>query len=278
MKKFIRLIFYLIILAIFLRAFILDAFRIPTTSMSNTLLPGDFIIVNQFAYRLGTPRSIPLLGIVIPFATLLEFSKPKINDVVVIAFPSNFHLGTYSNKMIVKRIVAGPGDTLQILNRKIYVNRKRLIVSGTAKVDYRNIKPDGKEGVGIFSKGSGWNNDNYGPIRIPAKGDVIDLKINNIDKWKSLIVNEIGERAVRIEGSVITIKDKPAREYIVKNEHYFVMGDDYDNSMDSRYLGFINEDMILGKAMFIYFSIDPGKSWGDFISKIRWKRIFKGMQ
>jgi signal peptidase I len=277
MKKYIRLIFYLIILAIFLRAFILDAFRIPTSSMSNTLLPGDFIIVNQVAYRMGTPRSIPLLDIVIPFTTLLEFSKPKINDVVVIAFPSNFPLGKYSNKMIVKRIVAGPRDTLQILNRKIYVNRKRLILPGTAKVGYGNIKSDGKEGIGIFPKGSGWNIDNYGPIRIPAEGDVIDLKINNIGKWKSLIVTEIEERAVRVEGSVITIKDKPSREYIIKNDHYFVMGDDYDNSMDSRYLGFINEDMILGKAMFIYLSIDPAKSWSDFISKIRWKRIFEGM-
>jgi signal peptidase I len=76
MKKFIRLIFYLTILAIFLRAFILDAFRIPTSSMADTLYPGDFIIVNLSAYNLNTPRQIPILGLSIPSVNIFNTGKP----------------------------------------------------------------------------------------------------------------------------------------------------------------------------------------------------------
>ena len=248
--------------------------------MTNTLLPGDYIIVSNAAYKLATPRSIPLIGFSIPSVTLLNFSKPEVNDVVVIAFPSNYFLGKYSNTTIVKRIVAGPGDTLQILNRKIFVNRKRLLLPSTVKMDYSNIIPPGKEGKGIFPKGSGWNADNYGPVSIPAKGDVIDLKVSTINQWKRLIVDELGEKAVRVEGSVITIKDKPAREYIVQQNHYFVMGDNYENSLDSRYLGFVAEDMILGKAMFIYWSVDPQKARDvlGFFKNARTDRIFKSIR
>jgi signal peptidase I len=95
--------------------------------------------------------------------------------------------------------------------------------------------------------------------------------------WKRLIVYEYGEKVVRKEGSVITIDDKPVRNYVVKKNHYFVIGDNFNNSRDSRFFGFINDDMIDGKATFIYLSIDPAKSGSCFFSKIRWKRIFKGM-
>jgi signal peptidase I len=278
MKKFIRLIFYLIILAIFLRAFILGAFRIPTSSMADTLYPGDFIIVNLAAYKLNTPQQIPILGLSIPSVNIFNTGKPEINDLIVFKFPTiNSDDAVYNRTNLIKRIVAIPGDTLQIINKKIVVNGKETNLPETIRLSFENIKPEGKEDEDIFYSGTGWNSDNYGPVRVPAVGDAININTDNIDDWKRLIVYEYEEKVVRKEGSVITIDDKPVRNYVIKKNHYFVIGDNFNNSRDSRYFGFVNEDMILGKAMFIYLSIDPAKSGSDFISKIRWKRILKGM-
>ena len=278
MKKFIRLIFFLIILAIVLRAFILDAFRIPTSSMADTLYPGDFIIVNLAAYKLNTPREIPILGLSIPSINIFDTGKPDINDLIVFKFPViNSDDAVYYNINLIKRIVALPGDTLQIINKKIFINRKEINLPETARHGFENIKPKGKEDEGIFYSGTGWNSDNYGPVRVPAMEDTIKFNTDIIEIWKRLIVYEYEKKVVRKEGSVITINDKPVRNYVIKKNHYFVIGDNFNNSRDSRYFGFVNEDMILGKAMFIYLSIDPAKSGSDFISKIRWKRIFRGM-
>ena len=278
MKKFIRLIFYLIILAIFLRAFILGAFRIPTSSMADTLYPGDFIIVNLAAYKLNTPREIPILGLSIPSINIFDTGKPDINDLIVFKFPViNSDDAVYNNINLIKRIVALPGDTLQIINKKIFINRKEINLPETARLSFENIKPKGKEDEDIFYSGTGWNSDNYGPVRVPAMEDTIKFNTDIIEIWKRLIVYEYEKKVVRKEGSVITINDKPVCNYVIKKNHYFVIGDNFNNSRDSRYFGFVNEDMILGKAMFIYLSIDPAKSGSDFISKIRWKRIFRGM-
>ncbi len=278
MKKFIRLIFYLIILAIFLRAFILDAFRIPTSSMADTLYPGDFIIVNLSAYNLNTPRQIPILGLSIPSVNIFNTGKPEINDLIVFKFPEiNPEDAVYNNINLIKRIVALPGDTLQIINKKIFVNGKETNLPETVRLSFENIKPKGREDEDIFYSGTGWNSDNYGPVRVPAVGDAININTDNIDDWKRLIVYEYEEKVVRKEGSVITIDDKPVRNYVIKKNHYFVIGDNFNNSRDSRYFGFVNEDMILGKAMFIYLSIDSADSESGFFSNIRWKRIFKGM-
>ena len=278
MKKFIRLIFYLVILAIFIRAFFLDAFRIPTSSMADTLFPGDFIIVNTAAYKFSTPRQIPILGLSLPSLNIFKTGDPEINDLIVFKFPDiNSGDDVFHSSNIIKRIIALPGDTLQISNKKIFVNGKEINLPGTARRSFNNIKPAGKEENRIFYSGTGWNSDNYGPVRIPAADDTININTENIDVWKRLIVYEYEDKVVRKEGSVITIADKPVRNYVVKKNHYFVIGDNFNNSRDSRYFGFINEDMILGKAMFIYMSIDPVESRGGFFSRIRWNRIFKGM-
>ena len=278
MKKFIRLIFYLIILAIFVRTFFLGAFRIPTSSMANTLFPGDFIIVNLAAYKIITPRQIPVLEISIPSVNLFSISEPAINDLIVFRFPSiNSERTDYNNSNLVKRIVALPGDTLQIINRKIFINGKEVTLPETVRRSFENIKLQDKEDEGIFYRGTGWNSDNYGPAIIPAKGDTIIINKNNLHVWKKLIVYEYEKKTVREEGSVITINDKPVRNYVIQKNHYFVIGDNFNNSRDSRYFGFINEDMILGKVMFIYLSIDPKISGVGLFSGIRWERIFKGM-
>jgi len=246
--------------------------------MANILLPGDFIIANLAAYKIKTPSYFPILGFPIPSVTLLDLAEPKVNDVVIFGFPPVAETSEpYFSANLVKRIAAGPGDTLQIINKRIYNNGNELNVSKNALRSLQNIKPKGREDEGIFYNGSGWNNHNYGPIRIPAKGDTIHINPVNIHIWKQLIVFEYGEKVVREEGSVITIEGKPVRDYIVKKDHYFVIGDNFNNSLDSRHFGFINEDMIIGKAMFIYWSLDNIKSANGIFSGIRWDRIFRGI-
>ena len=244
--------------------------------MANTLLPGDFIIVNLAAYKIKTPGYFPILGFPIPSLNLFNTGNPKISDVVLFRFPDVNNEPFYSTS-IVKRIAAGPGDTLQIIDKRIYVNGSELKLPESAVRSFNNIKPKAKEDEGIYYFGSGWNNDNYGPIRIPAKGDTIQISLENIHIWKQLIVFEYEEKVVREEGSVVTVEGKPVRDYIVKKNHYFVLGDNFNNSRDSRYLGFINEDMIMGEAMFIYWSVNRAKSGNGIFSGIRWGRIFSGI-
>jgi signal peptidase I len=91
---------------------------------------------------------------------------------------------------------------------------------------------------------------------------------------------DYGERVLRDEGLVITLNAKPIQEYVIQNDNYFVIGDNLDVSMDSRYLGFITEEMIIGKALFIYWSMDSKKSAPGplgFLSEIRASRIFKSV-
>ena len=275
-KKFIRFLILFFLLVIFIRAFFLGAFQVPTPSMADTLLPGDFIIVNLAAYKITTPATIPIVGIPFYSINLFNTGTPGLNDLVLINFPDSYS-GEFSNSgtNIIKRIVAGPVDTLQITGKKIFVNSVELKLPLTIKRSFDQIKPSGAEDNEIFYEASGWNSDNYGPLIVPSRGDTIQITADNIRVWKHLIVHEYKEKVVREEGSVITINGKPVREYVIKKEHYFVIGDNFNNSRDSRYFGFINEDMIVGNVMFIYWSMSPENN-NSLISRIRWERIFKG--
>jgi len=247
--------------------------------MVNTLLPGDFIIVNLAAYKINLPAQIPLLGIPFYQLDLFDTGTPKISDLVVFRFPSFYSdKDSYYGTNLIKRIVAGPGDTLQIINKKIFVNGSEINLPATVSRSYKDIKIKGKEDEGIFYYGSGWNSDNYGPIVIPAKGDTIQINPGNINIWKQLIVYEYMRKVVREEGSVITIDDKHVREYVIQKRQYFLIGDNFNNSRDSKYFGFINEDMILGKVMFIYWSISKNIYARSFLSRIRWDRLLKSVK
>ena len=277
-----RLAVILIVIAIFLKTFFLEAFRIPTSSMENTLLAGDFIIVNKIAYKFSTPKKIPFTDIKIPHFTILETWEPEINELVVFNYPETFlQDSTITANYFIKRIVAGPGDTLQFINKKVFVNNEELTLPSTLKFSNENVRRRGIVEDNIFPKGSKWNRDNYGPIIIPKKGDTIAVNSRNLEKVKQIIVMDYGERVLRDEGSVITLNAKPIQEYVIQNDNYFVIGDNLDVSMDSRYLGFINEEMIIGKALFIYWSMDSEKSAPGplgFLSEIRARRIFKGVE
>lgn len=115
-----------------------------------------------------------------------------------------------------------------------------------------------------------WTRDNYGPIWIPAKGESIDLTLENIAIYERPIKVYEGND-LQIKGGKIFINGKEATSYTFKMDYYWMMGDNRHNSADSRYWGFVPEDHIVGKPIFIWWSSDPDRSG---FAGVRWKRIF----
>lgn len=135
------------------------------------------------------------------------------------------------------------------------------------------IEPDNIFMDYIFPHDSGikWNVDNYGPLVIPKKGKTVDLTINNISIYKRIIEVYEGNELINREGKFF-INGKESNTYTFKMDYYFMMGDNRHNSADSRFWGFVPDDHIVGKAVFIWLSLD--KNADNLFGKVRWKRLF----
>jgi signal peptidase I len=139
--------------------------------------------------------------------------------------------------------------------------------------------PDGEDSMtkddastAMFGKSYVWNKDNYGPLLIPKEGSTIQLDSMNVDKYKYVIKYYEGNKDVVLDGYTIKIDGKIIKSYTFKQDYYFMMGDNRHHSADSRYWGFVPADHVVGKAVFVWMSLDPNKSW---FSKIRWSRLFR---
>lgn len=116
-----------------------------------------------------------------------------------------------------------------------------------------------------------WNVDNFGPLYIPKKGDRVELNLKTLPLYERIIGTYEGHK-LEVRDSVIYIDDKPADSYVFGMDYYWMMGDNRHRSADSRFWGFVPEDHIVGKAYFIWLSLDKDKS---FLNKIRWNRMFR---
>jgi len=278
--KFLKILILVALIALIIKAFAIDAFQIPSISMENTLMPGDFILANKFAYHISTPRAIPIADVPIPQYKMFEIGKPEINDVIIFEFPRGFENDSLrGGSKYVKRLIAGPHDTLKITEGKIYVNGKTIQLPET----FKTLKYEEGSWIQdeiIYPPGAKWNRVSYGPIVIPAKGDTIKVSPENFERFQSVIVMDHGERSLLSEGTIVTLDGRAISEYVLKQDHYFVIGDNFEASMDSRHFGFITDKMIVGKALFIYWSFDAEKVAPGplgFLSAIRADRIFKGL-
>jgi len=275
-KSLILLLFLLVII----KGFFIDFYKIPTGSMESTLLIGDYIAINKFSYKFSTPHNIPLTDIYLPHIDLLDMKKPAINDVIVFEFPGQLNeFYTPYPFNYVKRIIGKPGDTVEIIDRMVYVN-KVPVSAPPGTVFNTEIIGKGKKDPNLFSLGKNWNIDNYGPVRVPKRGDIIELTRDNIGCWGNMINRELERQTVSTEGSVITIGGVPAKNYTIRKDYYFVLGDHREDSMDSRYWGFVPSDAIIGKALIVYWSWDPYISifnFNEMIKSIKWNRIFKAI-
>ncbi len=194
-REYAEAIIIAILIAFFIRTFIVQAYKIPSESMKPTLLIGDHILVNKFIY-----------GVKIPFvrSTLIPIGDPKRGDIVVFIYPVE------RDKDFIKRVIGIGGDKVEIKNKKVFVNDKPVDDPFAVFVD-ENIYPSAIEP----------KRDNFGPVVVP-------------------------------QGKL------------------FVMGDNRDRSLDSRYWGFVDLKDVMGKAFIIYWSWNSEEHWvrGDRFGKI----------
>ena len=125
----------------------------------------------------------------------------------------------------------------------------------------------------IFPHNGKWTVDNFGPITIPQEGKTVSLNIENLPLYKR-IIQTYEKNDLKVQGNQILINDKIATNYTFKQDYYWMMGDNRHRSEDSRYWGFVPEDHIVGKPVFIWLSIDPNENWKNITKKIRWDRMF----
>ncbi len=128
------------------------------------------------------------------------------------------------------------------------------------------------ENTAMGSRRYNWNRDNFGPLVIPKKGMTVQLDSINFDKYKYVIKYYEGNDKVEFDANTLKIDGKPISSYTFKQDYYFMMGDNRHNSADSRYWGFVPYDHVVGKAVFIWMSIEPSPD--KWYNKIRWNRLF----
>ncbi|TLY32627.1 MAG: signal peptidase I [Ignavibacteria bacterium] len=239
-----------------LNSFVLASFEVPTGSMENEIMTGDFLLVNKFVFGGTTPRTIPLTNVRVPSFKLPAMWNVEKGDIIVFVFPGyRDEVEPQDPAYYLKRCIGTAGDTIQIINRVVYVNGMPAPVPRNVKFNSTLVKPPDYIDERIFPKGAPFNEDNYGPIVIPKKGDVIELTPKNFERWEIFIRRE-GHAAALRQGKV-TLDGVQNNRYTVERNYLFGMGDNRDNSLDSRFWGFVPADAVVGTPLIVYWSWDP---------------------
>jgi signal peptidase I len=276
LRDYLVSLLFAVVVAVILKTFVIEAFRIPTSSMENTLMVGDYLLVNKLIYGASTPRRIPFTNVALPYLKLPALRDPKPGDIMVFEYPGNRDQVVLSDReQYIKRCVAVPSDTVEIVNRVLFVNG--VIFPQLPEMKFENPRPNPKNhpNEGIFPKGVPWNQDNYGPLVVPRQGDTLALSPHNISQWKTFIERE-GHEVRFGNGKEILIDGLKTSSYAVHRDYLFVMGDNRDNSLDSRFWGFLPKENVVGQAIMIYWSWDPevtSSGLTGFLKPVRWQRI-----
>jgi signal peptidase I len=275
-SSFLKTLLFTILVAFLLKLFVVEAFRIPSGSMENTLLVGDFLLVNKLSYGLKSPRYAPFTNLPVPSFTLPLFGSVHRGDVVVFEFPGK-HIGELPSgpEYYIKRCIGLPGDTISIRSGYVTVNGREVLLPSHAKSSIMTgmVQHDGAEdGRSLHETIDG---NNYGPTIVPKKGTMIRLTPSNITFWKTFVEREQHHVEVSSTGSIV-IDQVETSDYVVGQDYYFMLGDNRGNSLDSRFWGFVPDDHIVGEALLLYWSWDserPGEEPQSHSASIRWNRI-----
>jgi len=221
LREYFESIVIAVILALFIRTFVVQAFKIPTGSMEENLLIGDHLLVNKFIFA---PTASPIERAVLPVGTI------KRGDVIVFKYPEE------PERDFIKRVIGLPGETVELKDKKVYINGK-----GLDEPYVHFLQPPGQNSE--FHEVTSFDvRERYGPVTVPS-------------------------------------------------DHFFVMGDNRDNSQDSRYWGFLPRDYVKGKALVIYWSYESEREdyaedgagatlkglisvFAHFFTRTRWDRMF----
>jgi signal peptidase I len=204
-REYAEAIFIALLLALFIRTFVVQAFKIPSGSMEDTLLVGDHILVNKFIYGIKNPLNS---------STWIPVKQPQRKDIIVFRYPVN------PSQDYIKRVIGVPGDTVEVKDKNVYINGNPL---GESYAIFRDPK---------ILPGGTQKRDNMGPVTVP-------------------------------ENSL------------------FVMGDNRDNSYDSRFWEFVKIKEVKGKAFILYWSWDKknflaaknNETGTSYFNSVRWNRI-----
>jgi signal peptidase I len=256
-KDFFKDAAFVLVAFLFLNSFVLASFEVPTGSMENEIMAGDFLFVNKFLYGGSTPRTIPFTNVRLPWFRVPAFRGVEHGDVIVFEFPGQREEVQSPEFMFyLKRAIGLAGDTVQIINRVVYVNGRPAPRPRNMKFNNYSIMPPGVIDPRIFPKGAPYNEDNWGPEVVPMKGEVIALTRENLPRWETFIEREGHTVRVDEEGGIL-VDGRAAQEYFVERDYIFGMGDNRDNSLDCRFWGFIPTDNVVGTPMIVYWSWDP---------------------
>jgi signal peptidase I len=204
--EYARSFFPVIFIVLLIRSFLAEPFRIPSSSMMPTLLIGDFILVNKFAYGIKLP--------VIDYK-VVPVGEPERGDVVVFRYPEN------PSQDYIKRMIGLPGDEIIYRNKRLFINGEEVIAEPVGR--YVGV------GQGRDQTGSELRSERFG------EGE-----------------HQILQRRAQFMGGV------GEGEWQVPEGHYFVMGDNRDNSLDSRFWGFVPEKNLVGRAFLVWMNFDGG--------------------
>ena len=251
--------------AISLKTFVVEAYRIPSGSMENTLLVGDLVLVDKLAYGLRTPGVLPLTERRIPSLPLLSFGHVRRGDVIVFEFTHRSPDGLPADLLYyVKRCIGIPGDTIAIRRGRVFVNGLEMLPPSTVIAPrFRRIM----HREAMFPEGAGFTDIDYGPLRVPKKGDSLSLSPQTLPALRTLIAREGHAVDIATDGSVL-IDGAPRNAYVVESDYYFVLGDHRDNSADSRMWGYVGREDIVGEAFLVYWS-----TVDDDGTHVRWDRV-----
>ncbi len=258
-----------------LNNFVIASFLVPTGSMENEVMTGDLLFVNKFIYGGTSPRNIPFTNVRLPWFRIPGFRDVHRNDVIVFVFPGyRDEVKTDEFTFYLKRAVGLPGDTIQVIDRALYVNGQPAPLPRNLKFSDPGRVPTTEPEERIFPKRAPWNEDNYGPLVIPSKGMKISLSPESLARWEVFIQRE--GHTIQNKGGVILLDGEPASDYVVERDYLFGMGDHRDNSLDSRYWGFIPKEDLVGTPLIVYWSWNTDIPLYDIFSRlgsIRFGRI-----
>jgi len=253
---FVKELAWAAIMVLFVNSFVLASFEVPTASMEDTVKVGDRLLVNKFVYGGTTPYAIPFTSIRIPHLRVPGLRSVSRGDVIVFDWPGyRDDVEKPTQRWYLKRCIGIPGDTVQIENRDVYVNGTLLPKPPHVKYLRAYAHPVNDFNAGMFPKGARFNEDFYGPIVVPKRGMMLALTQATFPGWEVFILRE--GHNLWMTGGEIFLDGRRADQYIVQRDYVFAMGDNRDNSLDSRFWGFVPVEDIVGTPMVVFWSWDP---------------------